>query len=88
MQVVKDAELLAKIFGRWPSFHDAEIISVFVTREGADPPVMDLKIHVFEGTREVDQRGYFVRKNHTLVVLRFSVLQPPKPNRVLGTRPS
>src|SRR5689334_12420557 len=71
MQLVKNAELLTKIFGRWPSFHDAEIISIFLTREGVDSPSVELKIHVFEMTREVDNRGYYLLKNHTTVMLRF-----------------
>jgi hypothetical protein len=63
---------LESIFGRWPSFHDAEVIRVTLDRSGADGPKMEVVIHVFEATKEVDSRGYFVSKNHIDVTLTFT----------------
>ena len=76
LNYVKNSELVTSIFGTWPSFHDAEIVSLFLTREGANAPVLDAQIHVFAATKEIDERGFYVLKHHTLVTLRFS--------RVLG----
>lgn len=44
-------------FGYAPRFHDAEVLSLALDREG---PTCTLRIHVFEMTSEVDERGYFV----------------------------
>jgi len=60
-----------RIFGEWPSFHDAEVVGLSLDREGAEGPSLDLRIHVFETTAEVDSEGVFVQKNHALVTLRF-----------------
>jgi len=68
---IENQELLIQRFGRWPSFHDAEIVRARFDREGVDAPYMECDIHVFEMTDEVDSRGCYVLKNHTLVTLRF-----------------
>src|SRR5581483_2576357 len=64
--------LLKPIFGGWPSFHDAEIHSVVITRDCDSGPQMDLSIHHWQTTNELDGKGYYDRKNHTFTVLRFS----------------
>jgi len=69
---VESAELLTNILGRWPSFHDAEVLSMHLERAGDDGPTLDARIHVFLITNEVDERGYFVRTHDTLVTLRFT----------------
>jgi hypothetical protein len=69
---IKNAELIERIFGGWPSFHDAEIHSILITRDCDSGPQMDFTIHHWEMTREKDSRGYFVLRHHTLSTLRFS----------------
>ena len=69
---IENAELLESIFGCWPSFHDAEIDSIVITREGDSGPQMDISIHHWQMTSEVDSKGYYVLKHHTLTTLRFS----------------
>src|SRR4030095_2473016 len=64
--------MLVSIFGRWPSFHDAEVLRVSLDRSGIEGPTLDATIHVFEMTSEVDAKGYYVLKNHTEVTLRFT----------------
>jgi hypothetical protein len=78
MAEIKGKALLEDIFGYWPSFHDAEVIAVRLHRaqpvaEGSDVHRVTLEtdVHVFESTTEVDARGYYVLKNHTLVTLAF-----------------
>lgn len=70
---IKQSNLLTDIFGRWPSFHDAEVISIELFRNpnGVSEPNLRANIHVFEMTPEVDERGYYVLKNHMLVTFLF-----------------
>ena len=67
---IENAETLVSIFGRWPSFHDAEVWSLTQERT---PKGFDViaTIHVFEMTSEVDARGFFRLQKHTRVVFRF-----------------
>jgi hypothetical protein len=74
MATIGNSEALTRIFGRWPLFHDAEVLSISLDREGQYPyygPTLDMAIHVFEMTSEVDDRGYYVLRHHTLVRFRF-----------------
>jgi hypothetical protein len=70
--LVENAALLESIFGRWPSFHDAEVLRVVLDRSGDDGPTLEATIHVFEMTSDVDAKGFYVLKNHTEVTLRFT----------------
>jgi hypothetical protein len=69
---------LTQIFGTWPSFHDAEVIELSVRRNGIGPkqgsefsPVLTVMVHVWQTTPEVDAKGFFVLRNHTLATIRF-----------------
>lgn len=75
---IEGNEKLTVIFGFWPSFHDAEVVDLHLWRgdaitERSHPrfPVLTTKIHLWELTKEVDARGYYVLRNHTLATLRF-----------------
>jgi hypothetical protein len=73
--LVKGHERLTEIFGRWPSFHDAEIISIRLERCGRDQwegPVAHVSVHVFEGYRENEESPTIKWRNHTIVTLRFA----------------
>ncbi len=72
MDLIDNAEKLTQIFGRWPSFHDAEVVRVVLDRTGAEGPTLETSIHVFDMSSEVDARGFYVLQNHTLVTLKFS----------------
>jgi hypothetical protein len=72
------SENLTRIFGYWPSFHDAEIIDLHLWRGEVDPgrgvfvfPTLTLTMHVWELTREVDADGYLILRHHTLTKLKF-----------------
>ena len=76
--LIDGSEKLTSIFGRWPSFHDAEVVELHLWRgdsisERSHPrfPVLTAKIHLWELTNEIDARGYYVLRNHTLATLRF-----------------
>jgi hypothetical protein len=72
MEAIQNRELLERIFSKWPSFHDAEIHSVLLTRDCELPPQIDVAIHLWQMTNEIDSKGYYVLKHHTLTTLRFS----------------
>jgi hypothetical protein len=74
-EAIKNHELLTSVFGRWPSFHDAEVMWLLFDRRSTtlgDGPTVEALIHTFEMTKEVDAKGFFVLRNHVLVHLRFS----------------
>lgn len=67
-------EKLTDWFGYWPSFHDAEIHSLHLFRDSRGSgfgPTVEAVIHVFEMTKDVNPKGFFVQTKHTLVTLRF-----------------
>lgn len=72
MELVTASERLTRIFGEWPSFHDAEVVRVVLDRAGTDGPTLETQIHVFQRTCEVDRAGYYVLKKRTLVTMNFS----------------
>jgi Immunity protein 50 len=75
--LIEGSEKLTCIFGRWPSFHDAEVVDLHLRRgdntQSNHPrfPVLTTKIHLWELTNEIEARGYYVLRNHTLATLRF-----------------
>jgi hypothetical protein len=83
--LVAGSEKLLAIFGRWPSFHDAEVMEIRLARKpkesgGRRDRGVELfaRIHTWDMTNEVDSSGYYVLKNHTLVTFRFSRIEELK----------
>jgi hypothetical protein len=73
--VVKGHGSLTEIFGRWPSFHDSEVINVRLERRGRDQwegPVAYVSVHVFEGYRDAERSTEVKWRNHTIVTFRFA----------------
>jgi len=68
---VVTADLLIRVFGEWPSFHDAEIVWVHLDRVGQGGPTLAAALHLFRMTKDVDERGYFAIKDNVLATLRF-----------------
>jgi hypothetical protein len=64
---IPGADALIAWFGRWPSFHDAEILEVSLVRNGRS----GLCVHGWSGTSDVDSKGYFVRDHHVVVSFWF-----------------
>jgi hypothetical protein len=59
---------LVRWFGQVPRFHDAEILSLRLTRKGHSV----LRLHGWINTGEVDQNGYFVLDRHAIVTFSLS----------------
>jgi hypothetical protein len=66
MEVSGAAELVSW-FGCWPSFHDAEIISLALNRSGDS----SLKVYTWQRTTEIDDRGFYIQMKHVLVRFRL-----------------
>ena len=72
---ITGSEKLTTIFGKWPSFHDAEVISLKLERwrsKNSPQPSLTLVLHTWKLTSEVDAQGYLVLKNSTRVTLSFT----------------
>jgi hypothetical protein len=83
--IVHGSGKLLEIFGRWPSFHDAEVMEIQLSRTPKGPRgkrdrrvELLARIHAWDMTNELDRRGYYVLKNYTLVTLRFSGVEELK----------
>jgi hypothetical protein len=68
---ISGSEKLIRIFGNWPSFHDAEVLELNLWRGRGDPdkhissaPVLTLVFHVWEMTKETSSDGYFISTIH------------------------
>jgi hypothetical protein len=79
---IEGSEKLIGIFGRWPSFHDAEVIELRLRRDAEDSkekgqagPLLTVKVHLWETTSEVDSNGFYVLRNHTVATLRFHAVE-------------
>ncbi|MGY0613493.1 Imm50 family immunity protein, partial [Luteimonas sp. A501] len=70
---IRNAAAITSVFGGWPSFHDAEVLRLELSRHSETPfgPALLAEIHVFSMTSQVDARGHFVCENHSVVALRF-----------------
>ncbi|HEX8176512.1 MAG TPA: Imm50 family immunity protein [Pyrinomonadaceae bacterium] len=76
--VVSDHEQLTAIFGKWPSFHDAEVLSIRLERQGHDfyeSPVLYASIHVFAARRSEKSPKGIEFYNHTIVSFCFNLVR-------------
>ena len=56
------AEVIAW-FGYWPTFHDAEVLSIALNRSG----VSQVAIHAWEITPEISASGHYILAKHAVV---------------------
>lgn len=63
VQDLPGASELVTWFGYFPSFHDAEVVSLHLNRTGESI----LRVHTWETTRELDEKGFFVQRRHVVV---------------------
>lgn len=69
---VTNADQLVSVFGKWPSFHDAEVQKVRLDRNGT---CLEIVVFVFTTNRETDESGYFIRLNQSLLTIRFGEIE-------------
>lgn len=65
--LIGGAAELSAWFGCWPSFHDAEIVSLSLNREG----VSTLQLRTWRLTEKVVDRGFYVQEKQVIVNLRM-----------------
>jgi hypothetical protein len=75
IQVIENYQAILQRFGRWPSFHDSEIHSILLDRDGPDRPYLEMRVHVFVTTSDVDKEGRYVRDKQTMITMRFSGIE-------------
>lgn len=66
---IRNHEAVLEFFGRWPSFHDANVVAYQLAADA-----ITLTLHTWLMTNELDAKGYFVLANHGLVSFRFDGL--------------
>lgn len=71
LERISGAEQLIARFGRWPSFHDAEVTRMVLDRRGPD---LEFTVHVWTTTEALDDRAFYILINHTLVTIRLERL--------------
>jgi hypothetical protein len=70
--------LVTDWFGRWPAFHDAEVLSMALDRgplETAAGPSLTVRLHAFQPTPETEDRGYFRVIKHAIITLEFAGME-------------
>ena len=60
---ISGAKTLIDWYGSWPTFHDAEIMELFLNRHGKSW----IKIHTWLMTQELEPDGKFVLEKHCVV---------------------
>jgi hypothetical protein len=65
IQSIPGANEFITWFGRWPSFHDAEVLRIWLDRRG----LSILEIHVFNMTNAVDATGHCICEKHATLRL-------------------
>jgi hypothetical protein len=67
LKAIEGAEKLYAWFGYWPSFHDAEVVSLHLNRRAPS----SLIVHTWEMTNEVNKQGHYQSVKH--VVVKFII---------------
>jgi hypothetical protein len=62
---IPGGQALTNWFGRVPRFHDAELLEVNLVSNGPST----LRVHVWQMTDKVDDKGYIVLDKHVTVVI-------------------
>jgi len=73
--IIANSEELVAVFGRWPSFHDSEVTTLRLEREGDDEfdgPELFVTFHLFEGREDPTRTSGVSWHNHVLATLKFS----------------
>jgi hypothetical protein len=73
---IEDAVILTSIFGKWPTFHDAEVVELYFERGQIDQaanvfdlPVLTIKLLLF------DETGLLSFEHQTIAALQFTSIE-------------
>src|SRR5689334_4858170 len=68
--LIANAERVTSVYGGWPNFHDAEVLSLALDREG---PSLVTRIWTFQVDRnELDSQGCYKRRKYSVITFRFA----------------
>jgi Immunity protein 50 len=65
---IPGADDVVKWFGLWPTFHDAEVLSVHLVRGGRSI----IRVHAWKPVTLTDAEGRFIREREAVVVFEFA----------------
>jgi hypothetical protein len=73
---IQNVELLTNVFGKFPSFHDAEVIQIILKSKKNDKlcPTLEALIRSYEMSSKQDEQGKNLYKHHYLVNLKFKYI--------------
>lgn len=69
---IGNASALFDLFGHWPDFHDAELITLRLDAAEHSGPRLEAEFEVAEMSSEVNDRGYFKDRQRARTTLRFN----------------
>src|SRR5277367_978093 len=72
---LRNTDAVLNAFGYWPRFHDAPVVAYNYDRAGHG--AVELTLHGWEMTSEVDSRGFFKLTKHHLVRFGFKLITNP-----------
>ncbi|HWD18246.1 MAG TPA: Imm50 family immunity protein [Verrucomicrobiae bacterium] len=73
---LRNTNAVLKAFGYWPSFHDAPVVAFRYDRKGHG--AVELTLHGWEMTADVDARGFYKLIKRHLVRFAFKEITEPK----------
>src|SRR5919108_3684774 len=65
---IPGADAVVAWFGHWPSFENAEVLSVVINRGGRSM----IRIHTWNLSARVDRKGQFTREREAIIVFEFA----------------
>ena len=71
MIAIENESALSTLFGHWPDFHDAELITITLSAPNHSGPSIEAEFEVAEMSSEIDARGYFKDSQRAAALLRF-----------------
>lgn len=79
---LKNYELVRSAFGYLPCFHDATVTDFRYSLDGEGR--IELTLHAFTMTAQLDERRFFVLTNHHLVHFAFQGIPEPQIDTLMG----
>src|SRR4051812_18730399 len=58
-------------FGRWPSFHDSEVVRIELDRGDESSAILRASVHAFNLTSKIDPKGHYITENHGVIHFEF-----------------
>ena len=71
IQTIENFQTVLQRFGSWPSFHDAEIHSLLLERDGPDGPYLEMRVHVHTARGDVGKKGTYLCDKQAMITMRF-----------------